>query len=100
MVYQPASVLSRDVDVALVTKGQCSIWEDDEKQKLLWPDTIIEQPNIRSSKQKSFIVSDVLIVVQTLRELFVLFILNTVGLGGGGGGDFCPRVLYICCFLS
>ena len=50
MVYQPASVLSRDVDVALVTKGQYSIWEEDEKQKLLEHDTTIEKPNIRSSE--------------------------------------------------
>ena len=35
MVYQPASVLSRDVDVAIVTKGLYSIGEKDLKQDLL-----------------------------------------------------------------
>ena len=104
MVYQPASVLSRDVDVALVTKGHAVLGKEDERQKLLRHDTTIEKPNIRSSKLKSFKVSLVFSVEQPVRVLFILFffliviiVLNTVGLWGH---DFCPRVLYICCFLS
>ena len=45
MVYQPASVLSRDVDVALVTKGQCSIGRQSRN------DTTVEKPNIRSIRR-------------------------------------------------
>lgn len=46
MVCQPASVLSRDVDVSLVTKSLAVYrLEEDKKQKLLRHDTTIEKPN-------------------------------------------------------
>lgn len=73
MVYQPASVLSRDVDVALVTKGRAVLGKEDERQKLLRHDTTTEKPNIRSSKLKSFKVSLVFSVEQPVRVLFILF---------------------------
>lgn len=74
MVCQPASVLSRDVDVSLVTKS-IAVYrsEEDKKQKLLRHDTTIEKPNFWRSKYKSFIVRHAFIVLQPVRVLFVFF---------------------------
>lgn len=68
MVYQPASVLSSDVDVAIETRGQ---YEKRTKNRgILRHDSTIEKSNIRGVKKTPFVINLAFIVSQPVWVLY------------------------------